>query len=199
MQTEGRLEKSNINLLAKPHEMLLNSSQLIDNVRKIQREKSGNYKSGILDVGSVLREVKDSYAHVPGKDITIELNQNGECRVLANELLKDIFVNIVGNSIKHSSGPLLINIEMTMVADHGKHYCRVSVDDNGPGIIDEVKSKLLDRLSPENTRARGKGFGLYLINQLVNDFNGKFWMEDRVPGDHTKGARFVVMLPAFEK
>jgi hypothetical protein len=33
----------------------------------------------------------------------------------------------------------------------------------------------------------------------VHDFNGKIWVEDRVPGDHTKGAKFVVMLPAVEK
>ncbi len=73
------------------------------------------------------------------------------------------------------------------------------MEDNGPGIPDDIKSKLLRRLNPENTKARGKGFGLYLIKQLVDDFDGRFWMEDRVPGDHTKGARSVVMLPAIEK
>jgi len=44
----------------------------------------------------------------------------------------------------------------------------------------------MDRLRPENTKARGKGFGLYLIRQLVNDFNGRLWIEDRVPGDSGK-------------
>jgi signal transduction histidine kinase len=41
----------------------------------------------------------------------------------------------------------------------------------------------------------GKGLGLYLVGTLVHDFQGKIWVEDRVPGDPAKGARFVVMLP----
>ena len=178
---------------------LMNSSQLIDNVRKIQREKAGLYEHLVMDMGKVLQDVKNSYAAVAGREIKIELTKDDECQVAANELLKDVFINLVGNSIKHSRGPLLIKIKMAKFADNGKSYCRVSVEDNGPGIQDEMKIKLLNRLSSENTRARGKGFGLYLIKQLVKDFNGKFWMEDRVSGDHTKGARFVVMLPAFEK
>jgi sensor histidine kinase regulating citrate/malate metabolism len=55
---------------------------------------------------------------------------------------------------------------------------------------------LFDRLSLSSSRARGKGFGLCLIKLLIDDYRGKFRVEDRVPGDHTKGARFVVMLPA---
>jgi signal transduction histidine kinase len=42
----------------------------------------------------------------------------------------------------------------------------------------------------------GKGLGLYLVRTLVHDFQGMIWVEDGVPGDPTKGARFVVMLPA---
>jgi signal transduction histidine kinase len=37
--------------------------------------------------------------------------------------------------------------------------------------------------------------GLYLVKSLVEGNNGRVWVEDRVPGDHMKGARFVVMLP----
>jgi signal transduction histidine kinase len=40
------------------------------------------------------------------------------------------------------------------------------------------------------------GLGLYLVKTIVEDFGGKVRVEDRVPGDHTKGAKFVVMLPA---
>jgi signal transduction histidine kinase len=39
---------------------------------------------------------------------------------------------------------------------------------------------------------------LYLVKSLVESYDGKVWVEDRVKGDHTKGAKFVVMLPATE-
>jgi len=34
------------------------------------------------------------------------------------------------------------------------------------------------------------------VKKVVEDINGRVWVEDRVPGDHTKGTRFVVLLPA---
>jgi signal transduction histidine kinase len=43
------------------------------------------------------------------------------------------------------------------------------------------------------------GLGLYLVKTLVDSYGGRVWVEDRVPGDRTKGARFVVMLPAVGK
>ena len=45
-------------------------------------------------------------------------------------------------------------------------------------------------------KAKGMGLGLYLVKSLVDSYGGSVWVEDRVPGDHTQGARFVVMLPA---
>jgi signal transduction histidine kinase len=45
---------------------------------------------------------------------------------------------------------------------------------------------------------KGSGPGLYLVKSLVEGYGGRVWVEDRVHGDHTKGARFVVMLPAAD-
>ena len=58
-----------------------------------------------------------------------------------------------------------------------------------------VKTRLFIRFQRGQAKVTGKGLGLYLVRTLVHDFQGKIWVEDRVPGDHTKGARFVVMLP----
>jgi sensor histidine kinase regulating citrate/malate metabolism len=77
-----------------------------------------------------------------------------------------------------------------------RDYCIVTIKDDEPGIPDEVKARLFSR---SLKRPSGKGIGLYLIIMLAEDLPGKVWVEDRVPGDHTKVARFVVMLPAVEK
>jgi K+-sensing histidine kinase KdpD len=73
------------------------------------------------------------------------------------------------------------------------------VEDNGPGIPDTQKKELFDQVSCEGTKTKGKGLGLCLVKALVDVFRGKVRVEDRVAGDHTKGARFVVLLPAAEK
>jgi signal transduction histidine kinase len=38
-----------------------------------------------------------------------------------------------------------------------------------------------------------------MVKTLVDIYGGRVWVEDRVQGDRTKGARFVVLLPAVEK
>ncbi len=198
IEMDGKLGEENIVLLDKAIDSLRNSSQLIDNVRKLQRERAGLYEPEVLDVGRVIDDAIEHLRSIPGRDIHIVRKPSGTYFVRANSLLKDVFVNLVGNAIKHSRGSLTVSIGLSPVVENGKTYCRVDVADDGPGIPDALKSTLFDRLSLSTTRAKGKGFGLCLIKMLVDDYRGRFWVEDRVPGDHTKGARFVVMLPAVD-
>jgi signal transduction histidine kinase len=196
---EGRLENSDRMLLEKPIETLMNNSQLIDNVRKIKKEKAGEIKPSVVDLGKMLQDVAAQYSHVSGRDITIDHVPVSGCYVMANELLKDVFTNLAGNAIKHSSGPLEIKMVLSKLQKHGREYYRVDVEDNGPGIPNEMKKNLLDHACLKRTLKTGKGFGLCLIKTLLDDFNGSIWIENSVPADFTKGSRFVVMLPAVEK
>ncbi|BAI61881.1 putative histidine kinase [Methanocella paludicola SANAE] len=198
IEMEGKLGEDNIVLLDRAMDSLNNSSQLIDSVRKLQREKMGLYEPEVLSVGSIIEDTIKQFKRIPGRDVKITCNAPGDYRVRANVLLKDVFTNLVGNAVKHSKGALVVNIGVSRVIDNGKIYCRIDVEDDGPGIPDTLKSTLFDRLSLTTTRAKGKGFGLCLIKMLVDDYRGKFWVEDRVAGDYTRGARFVVMLPAVE-
>jgi PAS domain S-box-containing protein len=194
---EGKLGPENRHLLENAINSLDNSSKLINNVRKMQRERMGLYEDEVIDVNALLEEVAGQYRSIPNRDISIEYVQADACLVKANVLLKDVFINLVGNSIKHSTGPLRVGIEIEKIVQDGVPYCKMAVEDDGPGIPDSLKLTLFDRLNLATTRARGKGFGLCLIKMLVDDYGGRFWVEDRVDGDYTKGARFVVVLPEY--
>ncbi len=196
--SEGKLDTDNEQLLQKASENIKNSSILIDNVRKLKRERAGEYKLKAIDIVEIISSVTDQYLNVPNRDVKINLKAPCHCDVIANDLLRDVFSNLVGNAVKHSSGPLTINIDLTCLIEGGIHFCKVAVEDNGPGIPDDLKALIFDR-SHTAKKLRGKGLGLYIVNTLVGDFHGKVWVEDRVPGDHTKGARFVVMLPAIKR
>ncbi len=193
----GKLDLSQYSLLAKSLESFKNSSRLIDNVRKIQREKDGDYEAIVTDVNDVLLEAIRKYSSVPDRNVTINYAPLPGCIVKANELIKDIFLNLIGNAIKHSDGPVTIGVKLEKAGHDGLEFYKVSVEDDGPGIPDSLKSTLFDRLNLASTHARGKGFGLCLIKMLVDDYSGKFWVEDRVTGDYCQGAKFVVMLPAL--
>jgi len=81
--------------------------------------------------------------------------------------------------------------------DGGRLYYKVSVEDNGPGIPDEIKPILFTRSLRGTHKVKGSGIGLYLVKTLVKSYNGHVWAEDRVQGDRNKGSRFVVMLPGL--
>ncbi len=185
-------------LLEKPVELVKSSARLIENVKKLQRLKAGEIPYEKVDAGKVLFDVITEFSTVPGRTVAINYQPVTGYMVIANALLKDVFYNIVGNAIKHSKGPLTINIEALKTEENGLKYVRFDIEDNGPGISDELKKKLFREGKMDKFKAERRGLGLQLVNVLVHIFMGKVWVEDRVPGDHTKGSRFVVMLPEAE-
>jgi PAS domain S-box-containing protein len=198
LESDGKLGEENIGLLDKAMDSLNNSSQLISNVRKLQREKMGLYEPEVVHVSRIAEDVVKHFKSIPGRNVRISYYAHDDCLVRANALLKDVFINLIGNAIKHSRDDIHISIRVERIEDE-KPYCKVSVEDDGPGISDTLKKTLFDRLNLTATRAKGKGFGLCLIKMLVDSYHGKFWVEDRIAGDSAKGARFVVMLPEIEK
>jgi PAS domain S-box-containing protein len=184
-------------LLTKSLGALEGSTRLIDNVRKIQRAESGDMRNYPVDLDSILARAKDSYSHVPGTDVDIHYTPAYHCDVMANELLYDVFANLVGNSIKHASEKPVIDITVRKAYDNGRLFYKVVVEDNGPGIPDEIKPVLFTKNLRGTHKIKGSGLGLYLVRTLVKSYNGRVWAEDRVQGDRSKGSRFVVMLPGL--
>ena len=81
----------------------------------------------------------------------------------------------------------------------GKRFYDVSIADNGYGIPDELKLKLFNRFQRGTTKAHGKGLGLFIVKSLLEQVGGDVVIEDRVPGDYARGAKFIVSLMASEE
>jgi signal transduction histidine kinase len=187
-------------LIDKPLKALSDSSALIDNVRKLQRLMEEGVKTTPIDLSEILKGLNARSFCPEGRDITINIQPVPHFMVEANELLNDVFSNLITNAIKHSDRekPLMVNVFVEPANVDGRMYYRCIVEDNGPGIPDELKKKLFHRFQRGTTTAHGKGLGLYLVRTLVEGYNGRVGVEDRIPGDHTKGAKFIVMLQASE-
>jgi PAS domain S-box-containing protein len=199
MARDSGLPDGQKELLDKPIEVLQRSARLIQNVRKLQKLKDGLFRTEAMDVKRLLASLPGESGAMPGKSILLDIDGHGQCLVMANELLHDVFANLVGNAVKHTGDRAEIRITMELISENGKPFCRVCVEDNGPGIPDNFKGKIFDRLLKGTDKAKGMGLGLYLVKSLVTSYHGQVWVEDRVPGDYTQGAKFVVMLPAIEK
>jgi|GEM_PF-2941838 len=192
------LDEAGREMLLNPKSAFEKSSRLIDNVRKLQKARSGEYESKEMDIGQVLGKVQEHYTKQYGQGITLNYLMNVGYVVKANELLYDLFSNLVANAIKHSRGHPIIDIKVEQVSENGRDYYKIAIDDRGPGVPDRLKSIIFDRKLTGDACSKGSGIGLFLVKTLVDGYRGIVWVEDRIKGDCTKGARFVVMLPVCE-
>lgn len=199
MSTKGKLEANDKQLIEISTKTLERAARLVDNVRKLQKLRSGEYSLETIDLGSMLEDVMKVYSSIPGRDIKINFAPGDSCLVQANPLLKDVFINLVDNAVKHSSGPLEIGVDVHEVSLDVKSYYRVAIDDNGNGIPDDKKNEVFQRFKRGQTKARGTGLGLYLVKSLVEGFGGYVEVQNRVLRDYTKGTRFLVYLPVIKE
>ena len=197
LELDGSLHEHDRNLLEKPIDALKNSAKLIDNVKKLQRIRKGSLTTVPMDAGQALDDAVGEFTHKNNREIRISYRSLSGCHVMANELLKDVYSNIIGNSIRHSSPdkPLSICINADRKQIDGKEYFVVSIEDNGPGIRDERKETVFDRFDLYKNNKLSSGLGLGLVKALMDLFNGRVWIEDRIIGNHTRGCRFIIALP----
>jgi signal transduction histidine kinase len=195
MEEKTHLDERAKKRLSKSLVCLDDISELIEKVKKIQRIDGSDDRRELVDLSWIIEDAVQSHNLVPGRKVTINYEPQLKRMVLASGLITDVFTNLIANSIKHSKGPVTIDIVLSKVFYEGREYYLVSVEDDGPGIPDDVKKRIFIRLQRGRTTATGSGLGLFLVRRLVEDYHGRVWVEDRVPGDHTKGARFVVLLP----
>lgn len=179
--------------------ILDNVSTLIDNLNKLLLVESGESTHRSIDLSEVLEEAVSSGLRTPGRKVSVELWTPSRLMVEANDLVRAVFSNLIQNAIKHTSDPVEVTVRAERTLFNGKEFCRVEVEDTGPGIPDEMKLRIFDRFERGSTRSNGKGLGLYLVKKITEGFGGTVWVEDRVSVDGRKGARFVVNLPLADR
>jgi signal transduction histidine kinase len=195
---KGGLDERALHLTRSSSALLDDVARLVENVRKLQKAEAEAMDRSPIDLWSLIDGVVASYGDIPSSRARISFQPGERLMVMGNPLLRDVFDNLVGNAVKHSGGDVDIEIDVGRYISEGKEFVRVDITDTGPGIPDDIKEKLFERMERGHTTARGHGLGLYLARTVLEMIGGCIWAEDRVPGDHTKGARFVVLVPPAE-
>lgn len=185
-------------LMEKVQEALQGTTNIVDNVRKLQEVRQRKAENKAVNLSEVLSCLLSRYTMSTSREIILNLKTVPHSEVWANDLVADVFSNLINNAIKHSDPkkPLTLNIRLDHVKDVGTHSIRCIIEDNGPGVSSWARNEIFMRFQRGDTKAHGKGLGLHIARTLVEDYGGKIWVEDRVSGDYSKGARFVVVLPA---
>ena len=113
-----------------------------------------------------------------------------EVKYTGNEgLFMHIWINLLDNAIKFSPSKGTITMFLKQEQDSVKFI----LEDEGPGIEDDVKSRIFDKFYQVDGshKAEGNGLGLALVKRIVDSAGGTIKAENREYG----GCRFVVELP----
>lgn len=131
------------------------------------------------------------------REISIKIDNSYEKIIIqANELLLDIFENILINAVKHNENPKIeIIVKISKAEKEGVNYNKMEFIDNGRGVPDDMKNKVFQRESDEYKKISEMRLGLSLVLKIIERYNGYIWVEDKVKGDYTKGSNFIVLLP----
>jgi signal transduction histidine kinase len=109
---------------------------------------------------------------------------------MADDLLSEVFANLIGNSVKFGDP----GVEIAIRVEESGDQVEVSIEDTGPGVPDAVKPTLFARFAPGKNSRSGKGLGLYITRTLIERYGGRVWVDDRVPGRPECGAAFRFTL-----
>src|SRR4029077_5201937 len=150
----------------------------------------GGTVEGSCDAAAVIEEVAGVLRHEAerrGIALELQLCTNGVMAAAAADSVSDIVSNLVVNALEATSrgGRVIVSA----AANNGS--CVLSVEDNGAGISQEARERLLQPFF--TTKTQGTGLGLAIVARRVAEVGGKLQWES--PVKEERGTRFRITLP----
>ena len=152
-----------------------------------------DYRTAPFDLATMVRRTVDAITVLsPRAQMTLKLPRRIPEAMGDEGRYIQVLTNLLSNAIKYGQDPPSIEVEVTEV---GK-MLRVSVTDDGAGILAEELPNLFKKYSRlrQHDHVEGTGLGLYICKRMGEDQKGRMWAESR-PGE---GSKFSFTIPTAE-
>lgn len=142
-----------------------------------------------VDVGSILESVRHSIepqARRQGVVLEVDVGSDLERAACDADFLEEALLELAGNALRlmgEAGGRLRLS-----TAQSGQTI-RIRVEDDGPGIPENVRSRVFDLFF--TTRSEGTGMGLAVVKRILDSVGGTIAVSSE-PG---RGAAFEITLP----
>jgi PAS domain S-box-containing protein len=147
------------------------------NIVDLVRETHGLLERDLASRNTTLRVIEGSESPIVRAD-PVELQQ--------------VFINLISNAAEAMNGA---RSERRIDVRIGNQRCGnliMKVEDNGPGLPDELIESVFDPFF--TTKPGGMGMGLQICRTIIESFGGKLWASNREEG----GAAFHFTQPASD-
>ena len=99
-------------------------------------------------------------------------------------MLDRVVSNLLINAVRYGAEPI------TLSADVGDTYLRITVEDSGEGVSEEMRPRLFERFARTDSADVGSGLGLAIARAYAHAHGG-----DLVYDLGERGARFELIIP----
>ena len=123
------------------------------------------------------------------KNIDLDINLE-EINYLGNEeLLAQVWQNIIGNALKFTNP----NGKIKVFMESNDKYIVIDIIDNGIGIDEATQARIFEKFyqGDKSHTIKGNGLGLALSKQIIELHNGSI----SVSSQKDKGSKFTISLP----
>jgi len=133
-----------------------------------------------LDVQETLAEI---VRETLPADLAVELRVEPSLNARLDPMVLDRIVsNLLLNAARYGAAPIVLS------AERANHRVRIAVEDNGPGVPEELQPRLFERFA-RGSGAVGPGLGLTIARAYARVHGGELVL---VP---TTGSRFELTVP----
>lgn len=141
-----------------------------------------------MDLSEVIVEVLDDLSGLAtGHELELEI-EPAAIRGSRDELHR-LVRNLIANAFTHTPAQTKVSIRL---AENGDKV-RLEVADEGPGIAEEMRSRIFERfVRGSGDRGGSSGIGLAIVKAVTEAHGGYAWLEPSV-----RGAHFVCEFPAL--
>ncbi|SKC85229.1 sensor histidine kinase [Maledivibacter halophilus] len=171
-------------------------SSLVEQLLDFSKFEAGKVTLDLkkVDINRLLNDIYSYFKkrfHKSQIKASLALDKN-RCYVRGDvNRLKQVFINIIDNSIKFSGEKGIIIIRTFLKKD----IVLIEIEDNGIGIPSNEIHKITEKFYRGKTKRSGSGIGLAICREIIDLHYGKFYISS-VEG---KGTKVSIELPLMNK
>jgi signal transduction histidine kinase len=144
-------------------------------------EKLGVEQLAYMDVKKTVEEAVGLFPDLKGVKIVIDC---GGLALLADSLLRQLFYNLIDDSLRYGEKLTQISIHY----EESEDKMKLIYEDDGVGISRDAKPKLF---TEGFTTGKGSGYGLYVIKRMMEVYG---WTIQET-GTPDNGVCFTILIP----
>lgn len=127
-------------------------------------------------------------------NVEINLDIPADLKITVDkQRMQQVFLNLIKNAIDviGENGRIWISCREISRKGRGRREVEILIEDNGPGIPDEIRDKIFDPFFTTKDVGHGSGLGLFIVHDIIEMHGGSIRVETRTG----QGTTVIIWLP----